>query len=112
MDEYGCYLANNKDWDELARLFSEKENILFSYSKFKMSCMIISINREFNIHGTVSIGGKPHGHAIVSVLKYGSHHTDIDSKQYPDYLEVHLKLPKSEAETLAELLNKLRLRRQ
>lgn len=111
MDEYGTYRATNEDWDELARLFGQKENILFPYSADAQSAMIVSINREFLRKGTMPFGGNPAGRAWVSVLGRGADHIDIDNEQYGSYLAEHLGLPSDNAQQLAELLNELRKRR-
>lgn len=111
MDEHGCYRATPEDWDELAKLFDEKENILFPYSCDGAGAMIVSINREFDINGTMPFGGRPHGHATVGILRRGFDHIDIDREQFSSYLSEHLHLPESEGEGLAELLNEMRKRR-
>ncbi len=111
MDEFGTYRAVKEDWDELASLFSEKENILFPYSADAQSAMIISINREFLKKGTMPFGGNPAGRAWISILGRGADHIDIDSEQHGTYLQEHLSLPSDNAAQLAELLNELRKRR-
>ena len=111
MDEYGTYRATKEDWDELAKLFSEKENILFPYSADAQSAMIISINREYIKKGTMPFGGNPEGRAWVSILGRGADHIDIDSEQHGIYLEEHLGLPNDNAKQLADLLNELKKRR-
>lgn len=111
MDEYGTYRATSSDWDELADLFKEKENILFPYSADAQSAMIISINRDFARKGIMPFGGNPAGHAWISVLGRGADHIDIDNEQYASYLGEHLGLPSDNAAQMAELLNELRKRR-
>lgn len=111
MDEYGTFRATKEDWDELAKMFREKENILFPYSADAQSAMIISINREYIKKGTMPFGGNPQGRAWVSVLGRGADHIDIDNEQHGNYLGEHLGLPDDSATQLAELLNELRKRR-
>ena len=111
MDEYGTYRAASEDWDELASLFKERENILFPYSADAKSAMIISINRDFVKRGTMPFGGNPAGRAWISILGRGADHVDIDNEQHASYLEEHLGLPSDNAAQLAELLNELRKRR-
>ena len=111
MDEYGCYRATPEDWDALANLLTEKENILFPYSADAHGAMIININREFSVHGTMPFGGNPHGRAWISILGRGADHIDIDREQFPTYLQEHLTIQKDEAEALSVLLNEVRKRR-
>lgn len=111
MDEYGTFRATKEDWDALADLFKQKENILFPYSADAQSAMIISINREFLREGTMPFGGNPVGRAWISVLGRGADHIDIDNEQHASYLGEHIGLPSDNATHLAELLNELRNRR-
>jgi hypothetical protein len=111
MDEYGTYRATTEDWDELAALFKEKENILFPYSADAQSAMIISINREFFKKGNMPFGGNPAGRAWISVLGRGADHIDIDNEQHATYLQEHIGLPSDNAAQVAQLLNELRKRR-
>lgn len=111
MDEYGTYRPREDDWNELASLFNEKENILFPYSADAQSAMIISINRDFEMKGKMPFGGNPVGRAWISVWGRGACHVNIDDEQYPSYLEEHLGLPKDNAIHLADLLNELKKRR-
>lgn len=107
MDEYGTQEATAEDYKFLAtRVFSRAQNIVFSYSKDRITAYVVMICPVNNHIGVLPFGGNPDGCHLVSVLLHGSFwfKFEVGKQFHADYVGEKLQLNKTGAEQIAELL--------
>lgn len=103
-DEYGTY--GPEHILEIADAFMEKENIVFAYSPNRIDCYIISLNRDFEVLGTMPFGGNPRHRIWVSVYGRGAHHLSTGDR-FHGYIQDKLGVDELCAKSIGQILGAL-----
>lgn len=93
------------DTPRIADKLNQNQNVLFSYSPDEIDCYIVFIAPSFSILSEIPFGGDPHNRYMVSLLKIGCFHFNLNKPLFPAYVGEKFGLDNVSAEHVTTMLN-------